>query len=384
MLTVVDNIPDVCKGHPWSFGLYAVLPFLRRHALYTPDPHKARIHVLPERNPWNHSECDGLYLHRWLENNYEPFKNESNLIVHMNFCDLMTDCQYVTHDFSNYPPEFSPASPTRRYTYLTWNGRSDGADSGNTHKCTGCVQKVKDVVMPTAQNACGPLCGDATLETLRRNAVWSADAPDNLIESIRYVETWPQRRYNVYWAGQVKLDLQRPTADPRDDISGRGEFYRLFHSHNDSYVRNSYDWKNNVAVDDNMPPILEMMRNSTFCFSPLGRVGGDHDRYLPALLTGCVPIILKSVVVAGQVQHITQPYEDIIEWNKIAVMIHADEIHKLPHILKHANIISKRAHVFKVWRKLLYSSHYGNHLGESSVDDALQNLVDVLQLRAGT
>jgi len=147
-------------------------------------------------------------------------------------------------------------------------------------------------------------------------------------------------------------------------------------------VRNSYDWKHDLAVDSDMPPILEMMRNSTFCFSPLGRVGGDHDRYLPALLTGCIPIILKSVLVAGQKQYITQPYEDIIEWGKIAVMIHAEEVHRLPFILKHVNTVSKRAHVFNVWKKLLYTSHYGTYFGESSDSDALATLVDVLQLRA--
>jgi hypothetical protein len=265
--------------------------------------------------------------------------------------------------------------------YLTWNGRADGADSGNTQACTGCVQRGKDIVLPTAQNACGPLCGDATLEELRRVAVWDTNTPTSLIHAISYVKSWPERQYWMYWTGQVKLELQRDTADTQNDISGRGEFYRLFHRRNDSFVRNSYVWQRDEAVDKSMPRILNTMRNSTFCYSPLGRVGGDHDRYIPALLTGCIPVILKSVVVGHKRQHIVQPFEDIINWDSIAVLIHADEMTNLTDILSRTNIVSKRAHVHSVWRKLLYTSFYGSYLKETQEADALASLVEVLQLR---
>lgn len=39
------------------------------------------------------------------------------------------------------------------------------------------------------------------------------------------------------------------------------------------------------------------MGNSEFCLSPLGQYEGDSDRYLPALLYGCVRIRLDYALL---------------------------------------------------------------------------------------
>jgi hypothetical protein len=378
MLTVVESLPPQCRGEPWSFGLYAIVPFLKKSKAYTPDPAKAVYHLLPERNPWSRDECTGLTVHRWLEREYAPYfsNNRTNIFIHMSFCDLVTDCSYTAHpEWMNYPPEFRPSSPSRRYMYLAWNGRADGADDDT--ECTGCIQNNKDIVLPTAENACGPLCGHAELADLRRLAVWNSDSPKQLIAALQYVRTWPKRPIFMYWSGQVRPNI----VDFRNDISGRAEFYHLYGNRTDSVVINSYDWDNDVAVKPDAPPVLETMRNSTFCFSPLGRIGGDHDRYIPALLTGCIPILLRGTFHNGKKQAYNHPFSQVIDWQKVAVLVEPEDVSRLPEILGRVNVQSKRAHVFDVWRRLLYTSHYGSYLGEDGSDDALHTLIDILHLK---
>ena len=41
-------------------------------------------------------------------------------------------------------------------------------------------------------------------------------------------------------------------------------------------------------------PVMDMSRSMSradFCYSPLGWDNGDSDRYLPAVLHGCVPVM---------------------------------------------------------------------------------------------
>jgi len=373
-------LPDAFRGD-YTFGIQALLALFQTSSKFTTDVNACRVHVLPEKNPWTPGISDGVSIHTWLEESYPPFANASNMFVHFSFCDLVTDCDYLPRPFAALPPSLSPVSPSRRYTYVAWNGRADGYDSGQEH-CEGCMQRGKDVVVPTGRNACGPLCG-GTLDDLRRFTVWDADQQleTHVLSAYTYVKRWPTRDWHVFFSGQVHPLRMVGDADPMNDPSGRGEFYRLYNNRSDWSVTQSYDWEHNVAVKPMKHTMLEMMRNSTFCYSPLGRIGGDTDRYIAAIMTGCIPIMLSAVYVGGARQPYVLPFEDVLDWNKFAVIVDAADIPLLPELLESVDIVSKRAHMAHVWRRMLWTKHYGSHIGESGDKDAFDTLLDVLHKR---
>ena len=373
-------LPDAYMGPPWTFGIYALLPLFRKHKAFTENVTHCNVHILPEHNPWETGVRDGLTLHNWLQASYPPFNDTQNVFLHFSFCDLVSDCAYLPQPFQILPPSLNPASPHRRYTYVAWNGRGDGHDS-NQNACDGCMQRGKDIVVATGQNACGPLCG-GNMQDLKRFAVWNGESHETLLAALKDVKHWPPRRYEMFWAGQVAPARMQGSADPSDDPSGRGQFWRLFQDRTGWSVTQTYDWKHDKPLIHMEHTVLEMMRNATFCFSPLGRVGGDHDRYIPAILTGCIPVVLSSVTVGGVRQPYVQPFEDVLDWHKFAVVVDARDIPRLPDVLAAVDVASKRAHMAHVWRKMLWTKYYGSYLGETGDGDAFDTLVEVLLKRS--
>ena len=61
---------------------------------------------------------------------------------------------------------------------------------------------------------------------------------------------------------------------------------------------------------------VKAMASSDFCFSPLGQTQGDSDRYLPAVLYGCIPVF----PLPGE----ALPFEDVLDWNETAVRLTAE------------------------------------------------------------
>ena len=381
-LTIVTALPALFREPSWTFDTVHILPALAKRPEYTTDASQARVHVLPLRSPFDPAAgAAGIDVFKWLQANYAPWQDPRNVFVQFQFCDHVTDCKWATLPYSPYPAEFSPASPTRRIVLAQWNGMADGYDAGETSFCTSCVQRGKDIVLPTARNACGPYCG-GTKETLRLNAVWREGSPTETLSAVRYVETWGKRPYEMFYAGQVTPGQTNPTADPKHDLSGRGMFYRMYADRANWEVHQTYDWVNNKPRPL-AAPMLEFMRNSTFCFSPPGHAGGDQDRYLPALLTGCIPVMLTSVYEGGRKIPIVQPLEDIIPWGKIAVLLDADDMTRLPEVLSKVNVPHRRYLVHKYWRMMLWTSAYeDSDLGESGKGDAVEALIRVLEARA--
>lgn len=384
LFTIISSMPAMLTGPSWSFDALHIIPALQRRPEYTSDFEAARIHILPLRNPFP-PDVGAARVHDWLVNHYSPWNDTRNVFVQFNLCDHIIDCGWVSRgpDFSGVPRAVRPSSPHRRILLAQWNGRSDGFNSGNEDFCTSCVQRGKDIVLPTARNACGPYCG-SDRATLRHWAVWHARAPTEPLEALRYVESWPRRPFDVFWAGQVTPPQMNPAANPKDDVSGRGLFYRTFFDRSGWSIHQTYSWAANKPVPLSVS-MLEMMRNSTFCFSPLGHVGGDQDRYLPALLTGCIPIMLTSVYESGRKQPVVPPLDDLIPWTKIAVLVDADDVHRLPDILARVDVAHRRYAVYKHWRQLLWTTAYAEPEGdlwEDGTDDAVDALVRVLHMRA--
>lgn len=69
-------------------------------------------------------------------------------------------------------PDYAPNSPTRPIIYMTFNGCSDTFVEGSyRHTCMVCFQRGKDIMLPTCQSVCGPLCGYSR-EQLREKTMW--------------------------------------------------------------------------------------------------------------------------------------------------------------------------------------------------------------------
>ena len=360
-------IVSLLVTNTWNFDHNFILPLIRASRLGTNNSAEADWHIIDHGLPFGSDPYSARAIYAELERTYPPW-NASKRFLLFHFCDHFVDCNYLGRDFRHEDPRYSPASPTRTVYHVVWNGRSDAHDG----HCDACFDPAKDIVVPTAHNACGPYCG-STKEELNRLAMWNAQSPRTLFGAHEYVRTWPKRPIQVFWAGQVP-----PHTNAKDDISGRGLFYKLHHNRTDWMIRSTYNNNTNRFLEK---PILEYMRNAKFCYSPPGHIGADHDRYLPALLTGCIPIIPKYVYQSESKNAIHNPFEDIIDWSKIAILVDMDDMHRLPAILAQANVESLRAHAHAVWRRMLWTSVYGSELGEDASEDAIQTLLQVLEAR---
>ena len=62
------------------------------------------------------------------------------------------------------------------------------------------------------------------------------------------------------------------------------------------------------------------MVNSDFCYSPLGQRHGDSDRYLPAILYGCIPVFIK--------EEEARPFDEVIDWSRISLSLRPVHVSK--------------------------------------------------------
>ena len=81
------------------------------------------------------------------------------------------------------------------------------------------------------------------------------------------------------------------------------------------YKDQNYKAPNDELLELTKQPKLnfaEQMSQTKFCLSAPGLRGGDSDRYLPAILFGCIPVLLPEDDV--------MPFQDdVIPWDKFSV-----------------------------------------------------------------
>ena len=97
----------------------------------------------------------------------------------------------------------------------------------------------------------------------------------------------------------------------------------------------------------------EAMRRSEFCYSPRGWDQGDSDRYLPAVLHGCVPVMADRFEA--------MPLAELPEmaWDAAALAIERDDLPRLPALLDAlppARTREMRAAAAALWPRLLYTT----------------------------
>lgn len=219
-----------------------------------------------------------------------------------------------------------------------------------------------DIRLPSDDgHQCGPLCGmrhlarKAALEKLRRLSPWGRAAN----ETVRQLHV--RRRLIFFWSGKV--------------TSLHDERRRLYthHRRRPGFLVHQATGDEDTSNDGWLP---EQMAESDFCGSPPGQNGGDSDRYLPAVLYGCIPVFFT--VGEGR------PFEEVLPWDEISLTVTPDQIPRLHSSLASLNqstIITMRMRMRHVWERLLWTRACGSYLGEDGHADALSAFTRVLQRR---
>lgn len=282
------------------------------------------------------------------------------------------------------PGWWDPASASRVVGHIQWNGLCDGVDA-QQRNCLVCFQRGKDVQIATAENVCGPLCGYGRAE-LAKYSPWSRSAEHRAMREAAHAEGRFSRTNLFFYGG--RLHAGRGPGDP----TGRAQLLAF---------RNESDFKivNTVGDDPDQPlPPDERklwrnfaveMSDAEFCYSPLGQSEGDTDRYVPAILMGCIPVMLTGTRYGEgglEVTPLGMPlYEHPeLNWALFSVQVTIHEVHLLPAKLRAImpkERLRMRHELGRIWPRFLYSRMYGSYLGEDGSQDAFETLVDILRLR---
>ena len=288
--------------------------------------------------------------------------------------------------------EINPSSEHRRIGFITHNGAVGPWNF---------FFRALDIRVPQWDtHQCGPFCGiqrrrAVGLATLRRFSPWwkgrdgpqargdrgkmRPNAAEPLPASLR-----TRRRIRFFFAGRApkggvrdalfKHHHHRPDYLLHDTAGGYGDAPALSPRHATARLANASD-------PDFLP---RAMANSDFCFSPLGQSDGDSDRYLPALLYGCIPVFADSA------EREARPFDEILPWGDFSISLSpgndVKQLHLLLRNISDAHLRTMRRAMAQHWPRMLWSSVMaaagrGTYLGESVRQDAFQTLMDLLERR---
>jgi hypothetical protein len=280
----------------------------------------------------------------------------------------------------------SPADPNRTVAFLVFNGLNDTVkgETGFFH-CRDCFQHGRDIRLPTPPEGhpCGPFCGDTPIDMLRKYSPWSLPQPerDAALRKARPIRFW--------WVGAVRRT--------RSTMSARPALAQHHSGRKDWMVINTMAMHGNAThpargPPGKLPPMWEALSSSDFCGSPLGWDYGDSDRYLPAVLYGCIPIFFHTTE--------ERPLEEILNWDSFSIRMDVEDIPRLHEILEqysHERVVAMRQAMTSAWERLLYTSYAGvpepyrhtrrpwrlpkSFLGETGERDAFDGVMTVLRRR---
>ena len=289
------------------------------------------------------------------------------------------DCMFNGHLYAgrdvrggfDVPVAIAPKDANRTIGYIMLSGA----------RVHSHFQSGRDIRLPTPEgHTCGPFCGMP--QSVRENRTAAT-----LL--LRQLSPWTTTRSAVEREGM--LNAFRPTRVFFGGRQGGGGRAVLFRSHAGRAGFGLHDSSGKFgrhphAAEPNWMP--QQMATSDFCFSPNGANEGDSDRYLPAMLYGCIPVF-----VTGDVP----PFADVVSWEHVALSVelrHVPRLHELIGNLSHAQVVSMRRAMASVWPRMLWTSalQHGlfgrprqlrSYLGETGADDAFATLVQLLAKRTG-
>ena len=257
---------------------------------------------------------------------------------------------------------------TRRVGLLTLNGHEGGATN---------FRRSMDIRLPSFDNhECGPYCGvpshhgqhqrTIARRILRHYSPWSETQPRRLRA---------RRRWRLFFAGRATLG------------GARGDLFK-HHSQRQSFLIHDTSGRHPPSIHHNKINVTkksffaEGMSSSDFCFVPLGQSDGDSDRYLPALLYGCVPVFASGKAEA-------KPFEEVIRWEDFSLDLpggpaQVKGLHQFLSKVDDTRLYAMRRAMAAVWPKMLWTSVSGStYLGEPKSSDAFATLIAVLAKRLG-
>jgi hypothetical protein len=256
--------------------------------------------------------------------------------------------------------ELNPASPRRAIGFITLSG----APAPNP---TNFLPGV-DVRVPAWElHQCGPFCGMphasepdklAALRALRAHSPWPLHFRRLHKLKTHRLDLWrmltnssvalpaplqARRPYRLFFAGRATKAGVR--ADLFAAHGGRADF--LLHDTSGRFPpADATKWNSSAA--DVFP---RAMASSDFCASPLGQSDGDSDRYLAAMLYGCVPVFLHP----GE----RPPFDDLLEWADFSLRLDgAADVARLPAILDAVSdkrLVAMRLAIAKAWTTMLWA-----------------------------
>lgn len=315
------------------------------------------------------------------------------------------DCMYSGRH-ALVPPSIQPRSRNRTLGYLMLSGDPSGA----------LFQRLNDIRLPTPEgHTCGPFCGmseavrsnhTAATLLLRGLSPWtrgrSAAEAEVMVNERRPITLFFAGRL-IGQSGMRALIFRHHARTPGfvlHDTSGRypnqpQQSLGSFAGGGGGPAGTSYA----AAASNTSAPnwFVHSMARATFCYSPLGGHGGDSDRYLPAVLYGCIPIFCDDDV---------PPLAQVIRWERFAILnvraSHLPHLHETLANISHERIVEMRRAMSEEWPRLLWTSalRHGllgrpraasagssivlnSYLGEDADSDAYASLLEVLRRRMG-
>ena len=314
-----------------------------------------------------------------------PFWNQTtarNLTRHFMLmpCDHGPgDCMYDRDWILKGEPideNIRPNNPSRRLGFLTLNG--------DPQMHNFYIRGV-DIRLPQEEwHECGPFCGMSRLDRMRFerhliNPIHRRYSPWFEADYGRRDETLRRhRRVKFFWAGASRSNkgIRGSVIKYHANRSG----FLLRDTSATGHLRHLVDNIDIPEVHSKSAFIASAMANSDFCFSPLGQSQGDSDRYLPAILYGCIPVFTHK----GEFG----PFDEIISWPDVSLQVERSDIPKLHEILESVpfqRILEMRRAMGQVWQRLLWTSTRtpGGRpfLHESGWQDAFHTLMETFSLR---
>ena len=296
------------------------------------------------------------------------------------------------------PDAIDPTSPTRTIGFLTPNG----SPGSHNHFLAGL-----DIRLPQdEEHECGVYCGvprrlrwQLGHQTLRRHSPWALSDVAARDEALRR-----PRPIRLFWAGSsagersqrgllLRHHLNRSGFVLRDTspsglasgrasavdvdpavvlyagaaelparaLGARGSTSSTNHTTMRKKKSGSSSSSSSSSSSESIRSesrraswVARMMSSSDFCYSPLGQLDGDSDRYLPAILYGCVPIFVSR----DRTQVESGPYAEAIAWREVALHVTREELttlHDRLQAISHERLLAMRRAMAVVWPRLLWS-----------------------------
>lgn len=164
-----------------------------------------------------------------------------------------------------------------------------------------------------------------------------------------------QRQLFIGNKGDIDLPLicmpQFPSIDMKKDI------YCSFMGRFDTHycrieMKNALENIDNIKFHEsvNFETYKTILNRSIFTLAPRG-YGYTSFRIYEAILCGSIPIYIwhdKKIL----------PFNDILEWEKFSFIVHSSEVHKIPQLLKSANIKEMQSKLAEVQKYFLFDETY--------------------------